>query len=194
MFPYCAAVHGAAAGAGAGGVPGAGAGSTASLGPAVAPGAARAAALADLNKVGGNSLTSADSLLTLPVLCCRLVSQLGRTLGFSPNVHVEQFDSERSLISAFVRLVRLLDPDVILGYEIQRASLGYLIDRVRVLQSETMPKQQPQQPPQQQQQHEQQARSEAKGCEHKGSGGGSGSGSGQQPPREFDSLQVWCAR
>ena len=36
---------------------------------------------------------------------------------------------ERELFSLFVRIVEVHDPDVIAGYEVQRASLGYLLNR-----------------------------------------------------------------
>jgi DNA polymerase family B, exonuclease domain len=43
---------------------------------------------------------------------------------------------ERALFRALITLIREIDPDIIVGYEIQRASLGYLIERGRELKPE----------------------------------------------------------
>lgn len=42
---------------------------------------------------------------------------------------VRGFESEGELLDAFAEWVRELDPDVILGYEVQQGSVGYLSDR-----------------------------------------------------------------
>lgn len=49
-------------------------------------------------------------------------------------LQVEAFDSERKLIEAFVEAVRALDPDILLGWEVQQLSLGYIIDRAALLE------------------------------------------------------------
>ena len=45
--------------------------------------------------------------------------------------------SEPALFDALVELVHKMDPDVLVGYEIQRTSWGYLVDRAPVLGRET---------------------------------------------------------
>lgn len=47
---------------------------------------------------------------------------------------VEGYASERELLDAFVVAVRALDPDVLLGWEVQQGSLGYLADRAQLLE------------------------------------------------------------
>jgi len=42
---------------------------------------------------------------------------------------VEVFQSEKALLEAFVEATQSLDPDIILGFEVQKGSLGYLADR-----------------------------------------------------------------
>lgn len=42
---------------------------------------------------------------------------------------MDLYPSEAALLSAFVEAVVGLDPDILLGYEIQKASLGYLAER-----------------------------------------------------------------
>ncbi|BDA47990.1 probable DNA polymerase zeta catalytic subunit [Coccomyxa sp. Obi] len=51
-----------------------------------------------------------------------------------PNVQVEVHGSEEALLDAVVAAVRALDPDILVGYEVQQGSLGYLNDRATALQ------------------------------------------------------------
>ena len=44
-------------------------------------------------------------------------------------MQVEVHGSEDALMDALVEAVRALDPDIIVGWEVQQGSLGYLIDR-----------------------------------------------------------------
>lgn len=39
------------------------------------------------------------------------------------------FKSEQALLEGFVDAVQALDPDIVLGFEVQKGSLGYLADR-----------------------------------------------------------------
>lgn len=41
--------------------------------------------------------------------------------------------SEEALLDALVEAVRALDPDILLGFEVQQGSLGYLSDRATTL-------------------------------------------------------------
>lgn len=50
-----------------------------------------------------------------------------------PGVQVDLFGSEVDLLQAFVDAVQSLDPDIVLGYEVQMGSLGYLRDRTAAL-------------------------------------------------------------
>ena len=38
------------------------------------------------------------------------------------------------MLEAFVGAVRALDPDILLGWEVQQGSLGYLVDRAALLE------------------------------------------------------------
>ena len=42
---------------------------------------------------------------------------------------MELVKSEEALLDAFVGAVTAMDPDILLGFEVQQASLGYLVDR-----------------------------------------------------------------
>ena len=44
-------------------------------------------------------------------------------------VAVDYYASEEALLRALAARVRRMDPDVLIGYEIQRSSWGYLVDR-----------------------------------------------------------------
>jgi DNA polymerase elongation subunit (family B) len=55
------------------------------------------------------------------------------SLGFDHHIHVVQCETEIALLTSFLKFVRVLDPDVILGYEIQKGSWGYIIDRANAL-------------------------------------------------------------
>jgi DNA polymerase elongation subunit (family B) len=39
------------------------------------------------------------------------------------------FKDERAMLLAFAQLVSQIDPDILVGYEVQMSSLGYLIER-----------------------------------------------------------------
>jgi hypothetical protein len=56
-----------------------------------------------------------------------------------PNVHTDCFPTEESLFQAFIQLVRKHDPDILVGFEVQMASLGYLIERANALSNERSP-------------------------------------------------------
>jgi DNA polymerase zeta len=47
---------------------------------------------------------------------------------------MEAFPSEEALLSAFVEAVRSLDPDILVGFEVQQSSLGFLVERASTLQ------------------------------------------------------------
>lgn len=47
---------------------------------------------------------------------------------------VDVFKSEKALLEAVVEAVQGLDPDIILGFEVQKASLGYLADRAATME------------------------------------------------------------
>lgn len=47
---------------------------------------------------------------------------------------MEVFASELDLLTAFSQAVLALDPDIILGWEIQQGSVGYLVDRAALLE------------------------------------------------------------
>ena len=49
-------------------------------------------------------------------------------------LQMEAFESENALLDAFVEAVRALDPDILVGFEIQQGSLGYLVDRASTLE------------------------------------------------------------
>lgn len=43
------------------------------------------------------------------------------------------FQSEQALLEAFIDATQALDPDIILGFEVQKGSLGYLADRAATM-------------------------------------------------------------
>ena len=47
---------------------------------------------------------------------------------------MEVHDSEGALLDAAVAAVRALDPDLLVGFEVQQGSLGFLVDRSHALQ------------------------------------------------------------
>jgi DNA polymerase elongation subunit (family B) len=55
-------------------------------------------------------------------------------LAFDSTILVQTFPSERSLLDAFVQLVHQIDPDIVLGWEIQKSSLGFIVERGYFLQ------------------------------------------------------------
>lgn len=46
---------------------------------------------------------------------------------------MEVHGSEEALLDALVGAVRALDPDILVGFEVQQGSLGYLNDRATAL-------------------------------------------------------------
>ena len=49
-------------------------------------------------------------------------------------LQMEVFQSEKALLEAFVDATQSLDPDIILGFEVQKGSLGYLADRAATME------------------------------------------------------------
>lgn len=49
-------------------------------------------------------------------------------------MQVERFATELELLTAFSEAVLALDPDIVLGWEVQQGSLGYLVDRAAILE------------------------------------------------------------
>jgi DNA polymerase zeta len=49
-------------------------------------------------------------------------------------VQTEVYITEAALLNAFVNAVQALDPDIIVGFEVQKGSLGYLCDRANTLE------------------------------------------------------------
>lgn len=55
-------------------------------------------------------------------------------LGLDPaTTAVQYFPSESALLSGFVSLVQRVDPDVLMGWEMQKSALGYLVERAQYL-------------------------------------------------------------
>lgn len=52
-----------------------------------------------------------------------------RNYGLKSKTTIELVPSEKELLLAFVNTISTIDPDIIIGYEIQKSSLGYLISR-----------------------------------------------------------------
>ena len=48
-------------------------------------------------------------------------------------MQMEVYGSEEALLDALVGAVRALDPDILVGFEVQQGSLGYLNDRATAL-------------------------------------------------------------
>lgn len=44
-------------------------------------------------------------------------------------LQVEHYSTEQELLTAFCEAMRLLDPDIVVGYDVQKGSVGYLADR-----------------------------------------------------------------
>lgn len=55
------------------------------------------------------------------MFCWYWFSFLGATIDY--------VDTEEQLFSLLIKKVRHLDPDILVGYEVQNASWGYLIER-----------------------------------------------------------------
>ncbi|XP_058678684.1 DNA polymerase delta catalytic subunit [Ammospiza caudacuta] len=52
---------------------------------------------------------------------------------------VRSFDSEKDLLQSFAEFVRIVDPDIVTGYNIHNFDLPYLIQRAQVLQVDSFP-------------------------------------------------------
>lgn len=63
----------------------------------------------------------------------RLLTTQGNVLIISQLKQVEVFQSEKALLEAFIDATQALDPDIILGFEVQKGSLGYLADRAATM-------------------------------------------------------------
>lgn len=124
--------HGNAAGIGngAGNCPGGHA--AAGAVPLGAPGDAPASDGATSNPAAGNSAAVNDGADAGDGACIKLDGDrapLGVRIAcdaMGANVTVEAFASEAALLQAFVALVQRLDPDIVVGYDLQKASLGKL--------------------------------------------------------------------
>jgi len=83
---------------------------------------------------------TATSKTAPPLRSCPTCSPLCALPSLSfPDFHPTQptlqyFATERSLLHGFISLIRRLDPDIMLGYEIQKGSLGYIVERSQYLQ------------------------------------------------------------
>ena len=53
--------------------------------------------------------------------------------GLSSDVRVEYVASEHALLQHLVGVIRRVDPDFLIGYEVVMSSWGYLIDRAAAL-------------------------------------------------------------
>jgi DNA polymerase elongation subunit (family B) len=51
---------------------------------------------------------------------------------------VEWFETEWALLEGFAAAVRALDPDILVGFELQKGSLGYLIDRAATMEMQLL--------------------------------------------------------
>ena len=49
-------------------------------------------------------------------------------------MQIERFGSEAELLTGFSEAVLALDPDIIVGWEVQQGSVGYLVDRAAILE------------------------------------------------------------
>jgi len=54
-------------------------------------------------------------------------------LGLPPSTVVQYFPTELSLLSGFASLVQRVDPDVLMGWEMQKGALGYVVERSQTL-------------------------------------------------------------
>lgn len=60
-------------------------------------------------------------------------SEFTPRLALPQHVTLQLFPSETSLLQAFILLIRSVDPDLLIGYECQHSSLGYLAERCAYL-------------------------------------------------------------
>ena len=49
-------------------------------------------------------------------------------------LQVDVFKSEKALLEGVVDAMQALDPDIVLGFEVQKGSLGYLADRAATME------------------------------------------------------------
>lgn len=56
-------------------------------------------------------------------------SHKGFSIDGLPGLQIERFPTEKALLDAVITAVQSLDPDILMGYEVQKGSLGYLSDR-----------------------------------------------------------------
>jgi DNA polymerase elongation subunit (family B) len=49
--------------------------------------------------------------------------------GVAPAVQLHYYASEQALLQGFCAVVQTLDPDVVVSWDLQQGSLGYLADR-----------------------------------------------------------------
>ena len=61
-----------------------------------------------------------------------LVQQADLLIGLN-DTSVSFLDTERLLLDRFIKEIRGLDPDILTGFEMQKSSLGYLVERAFVL-------------------------------------------------------------
>ena len=61
------------------------------------------------------------------------IERWGLEDGLPPDVETHAFDDERALFRGFIALTLALDPDVLVGFEVQGESLGFLVDRAKEL-------------------------------------------------------------
>lgn len=50
------------------------------------------------------------------------------------NCSFKSYSGEKELLQGFIESVISLDPDIIMGFEVQKDSIGYLVDRANVLE------------------------------------------------------------
>ena len=54
-------------------------------------------------------------------------------MNFPKSWKIEYVIDERELFTMFVGLIKQHDPDILIGYEVQKESIGYLIKRGDVM-------------------------------------------------------------
>src|SRR5690606_33960293 len=68
-----------------------------------------------------------------PDEAARGASFTGKADGLSPDIDVKIVSCEADLFASFIALVMKVDPEFILGYEVQKGSIGYMIERGKIL-------------------------------------------------------------
>jgi DNA polymerase zeta len=71
-------------------------------------------------------------LIYLFLLECFLISNISRCKS-SPDPNCEYFSTEMELIQGFLTFYHKCDPDILVGYEIEKSSWGYLMSRAVTL-------------------------------------------------------------